>query len=67
MENLQLKNDVDVNKIENIANKNKRLFNFFKLFYAKIGLDEYNSILNNLNNGNNLGIKKDRSYSYLYL
>lgn len=29
MENLQLKHDVDVNKIENIANKNKRLFNFF--------------------------------------
>lgn len=54
MENLQLKNDVDVNKIKNIANKNKRLFNFFELFDAKIGLDEYYSIINNLNNGNNL-------------
>lgn len=54
MENLQLKNDVNVNKIKNIANKNKRLFNFFELFDAKIGLDEYYSIINNLNNGNNL-------------
>lgn len=54
MKEIQLRHNIDVYKVKNIADKNKRLFNLYELFSEKVDLKTIYDILDNSRYDNNL-------------